>query len=115
MLNRERIDFLEKFQKMIDAYNADSLNIEETVAELLRFAQGLREEERRAIGENLTEEELALFDILTRPEPALKKKEEAEVKRVVKELLATLKREKLVLDWRTAKRTVNPAGTSRKA
>lgn len=30
----------------------------------------------------------------------LKKAEEAEVKKVCQELLATLKREKLVLDWR---------------
>jgi type I restriction enzyme, R subunit len=43
---------------------------------------------------------LALFDILTKPEPVLTKAEEAEVKKVCRELLATLKREKLVLDWR---------------
>ena len=48
----------------------------------------------------LTDEELALFDILTKPEPVLTKGEEAEVKKVCRELLATLKREKLVLDWR---------------
>jgi len=48
----------------------------------------------------LSEEELALFDILTKPEPVLTKAEEAEVKKVCKELLASLKREKLVLDWR---------------
>ena len=48
----------------------------------------------------LTEEELALFDILTKPEPVLTKAEEAQVKKVCRELLATLKREKLVLDWR---------------
>jgi hypothetical protein len=54
----------------------------------------------RTIAEGLTEEELALFDILTKPEPVLTKAEEAEVKRVCRELLATLKREKLVLDWR---------------
>ena len=43
---------------------------------------------------------MALFDILTKPEPVLTKAEEAEVKKVCRELLATLKREKLVLDWR---------------
>ena len=52
------------------------------------------------MAEGLTEEELALFDILTKPEPELTKAEEAEVKKVCRELLATLKREKLVLDWR---------------
>ena len=52
------------------------------------------------MGEGLTEEELALFDILTRPEPTLTKAQEAEVKRVAKALLEILKKEKLVLDWR---------------
>ena len=60
----------------------------------------MNHEQQRHIAENLTEEELALFDILTKPEPVLTKAEEAEVKKVCRELLATLKREKLVLDWR---------------
>ncbi len=42
----------------------------------------------------------ALFDILTRPEPTLTKAQEAEVKRVAKALLETLKKEKLVPDNR---------------
>jgi len=49
---------------------------------------------------SLSEEELALFDLLTKPDPKLTKKEEAAVKKVVTSLLETLKREKLVLDWR---------------
>jgi type I restriction enzyme, R subunit len=57
-------------------------------------------EDQRAIAENLSEEELALFDILTKPDPVLSKSEQTEVKKVCRELLATLKREKLVLDWR---------------
>ncbi len=51
--------------------------------------------------EGLAEEELALFDILTKPEPELSEKERAEVKRVCKSLLKILKAEKLVLDWRS--------------
>jgi type I restriction enzyme, R subunit len=43
---------------------------------------------------------LALFDILTKPEPKLTPKDEAELKAVAKSLLETLKREKLILDWR---------------
>lgn len=57
-------------------------------------------EDQRAIREKLSEEELALFDILTRPVPELSEKEKAQVKMVCKELLETLKAEKLVLDWR---------------
>ena len=43
---------------------------------------------------------MAIFDLLTKPRVELTKKEEAEVKAVAKDLLAKLKREKLVLDWR---------------
>lgn len=99
-VNSSRADFAEKLQKLIDAYNAGSQNVEAFFAELKAFAQALTEEEQRAVAEGLSEEELALFDILTKPEPKLTKAEEAEVKKVCKELLATLKREKLVLDWR---------------
>ena len=65
---------------------------------MLEFAQSL--EERRSVGEQLSEEELALFDLLTKPEMELTTKERAKVKKTARELLATLKREKLVLDWR---------------
>jgi type I restriction enzyme, R subunit len=100
-LNRTRVDFLEKFQRMIEDYNAGSKNIEAFFAELLSFAQDLSEEEKRGIAEGLSEEELTLFDLLTKPEPKLTRKEQAEVKRVCKALLETLKAEKLVLDWRS--------------
>lgn len=99
-LNGSRVDLAEKFQKLIDAYNAGSQNIEALFAELLKFAGELTEEERRGVAEGLSEEELALFDILTKPEPKLSKAEEAEAKKVCRELLDTLKREKLILDWR---------------
>ena len=99
-LNKSRFDFLEKFRNMIDEYNAGSQNIDHYFKKLVAFAQELAEEEQRAVAGNLTEEELAVFDLLTRPEMTLTNKEEAEVKRVAKELLARLKAEKLVLDWR---------------
>jgi type I restriction enzyme R subunit len=99
--NRSRIDFLERFQRLIAEYNAGSLNIEETYRQLLKLAESLTEEERRGVAENLTEEELALFDILTKPEPELTEKERQAVKGVCKELLEVLKGELLVLQWRT--------------
>lgn len=99
-LNPSRADFLERFEKLIDKYNAASLNIEAFFDELIKLTQDLSEEDQRAIREGLTEEELALFDILTKPEPELTDKERAEVKKVCKALLETLKAEKLVLDWR---------------
>lgn len=99
-VNASRMDLAEKFQALIDEYNAGSQNIEAFFEELKSFARTLTAEEQRGVAEGLTDEELALFDILTKPEPVLTKAEEAEVKKVCRELLATLKREKLVLDWR---------------
>ena len=99
-MNHSRMDFLERFQEMIDEYNSGSQNIESFFAELKEFTRSLTTEEQRHIAEGLSEEELAIFDILTKPEPKLTKQEEAEVKKVAKALLQTLKWEKLVLDWR---------------
>ncbi|OGC11284.1 DEAD/DEAH box helicase [candidate division WOR-1 bacterium RIFOXYA12_FULL_52_29] len=98
--NRTRLDFQDKFQKLIDEYNAGSMNVDEFFRRLTEFAQQLNEEEKRTIAEGLSEEELAVFDILTRPDMQLTKKEEGVVKAVAKELLEKLKQEKLVLDWR---------------
>ncbi|MDZ7697643.1 MAG: HsdR family type I site-specific deoxyribonuclease [Deltaproteobacteria bacterium] len=99
-LNRSRMNYLERFQKMIDEYNAGSVNIEEFFRRLMEFAEELDEEEKRTIFEQLTEEELAVFDLLTQPDPALTAKEKKQVKKTARELLNTLKKEKLVLDWR---------------
>jgi type I restriction enzyme R subunit len=99
-LNKTRTDYQERLQKLIEEYNAGSLNINLYFAALIKMAQELSEEEQRAISEGLTEEELAVFDILTKPEMSLTDKEKEEVKRIARDLLETLKKEKLVLDWR---------------
>lgn len=104
-LNKSRIDFAERFKKMIDEYNSGASNIDILFHKLLAFAKELTEEEKRSIAEQLTEEELVMFDILTKPEPKLTEKEKAQVKKAVRELLETLKREKLVLDWRKRQQT----------
>jgi type I restriction enzyme R subunit len=67
---------------------------------LVKFAQSLNAEERRGVGEQLNEEELALFDLLTKPRIELSETDRAKVKTTARELLATLKAGKLVLDWR---------------
>lgn len=97
--NRTRADFAEKFEELIEAYNSGSRTIEETYQELLFLGGGLTVEEQRHVRENMTEEELVIFDILTRPSPELGAQERAEVKKVARELLARLK-ELLVLNWR---------------
>lgn len=45
------------------------------------------------------EEELAIAELLTKPDISLTEKEKLEVKKVALELLSTLKPGKLVLDW----------------
>jgi len=99
-LNRTRMDYLERFQAMIDAYNAGSLNAEAFFQQLVAFAQSLNEEEQRGVSEQLNEEELALFDLLTKPQIELSETDREKVKATARELLATLKAGKLVLDWR---------------
>jgi type I restriction enzyme R subunit len=98
-LNPMRADFASKFEELIESYNAGSRSIEELFDELLRLSNGLNEEQTRHVRENMTEEELVVFDILTRPAPELSTEERAEVKKVARELLARLK-ELLVLNWR---------------
>lgn len=99
-LNRTRTDYQERLQRLIDNYNSGSLNVDLFFNELMRMAQDLTEEEQRSISEGLTEEELAVFDLLTRPDISLAEKEKDEVKSISRGLLNTLKKEKLVLDWR---------------
>lgn len=110
--NKHREDLLERFEEIIEEYNAGSKNVEQHYQELLEFAGRLDEEEKRKIREGLSEEELAVFDILTRPEPDLDPDEEEEVKRVARELLETLKEEKLVLDWRKRQQSQNAVRVS---
>ena len=99
-LNRSRLDFLEEFQRLIEEYNSGASNVEAFFARLMAFTKRLSEEEKRGIAEQLSEEELAIFDLLTKPRVSLTRQEENQVKKVAKDLLESLKREKLVLDWK---------------
>lgn len=98
--NRTRADYLERFEKMIEEYNSGSKNVDLIYKDLVDFAESLSDEQKRHIQENISEEELALFDILIKPEMELAEKDKQSVKKVARSLLETLKKEKLVLDWR---------------
>lgn len=97
--NKTRADLLEKFQRLIAEYNAGQ-DVESFFERLVDFVRELNEEEQRGVAEQLTDEELAVFDILTKPEMTLAPPELAGVKKVARQLLITLKQAKLVLDWR---------------
>jgi len=102
-LNKSRVSFLEKFQALLTEYNSGSINVEDFFKKLMEFANGLNEEDKRALSESLTEEELSIFDLLYKPK--LTKMDEEKVKAVAHKLLEWLKREKLVLDWRKRQQT----------
>lgn len=98
-LNRTRADYLQKFESLIDVYNKGSRNIEEIFKELVALSRALSDEQSRHLREHLTEEELTIFDILTRPGPMLSTEEREEVKKVARQLLQRL-HNLLVLGWR---------------
>ena len=86
--NHLRADFAEKFEALIESYNAGSRSIESLFLELVKLSKSLGEEAQRHVRENLSEDELVVFDILTRPSPELSAEERAEVKKVARDLLA---------------------------
>jgi type I restriction enzyme R subunit len=98
-LNPTRIDFAQKLESLIADYNAGSRNIEQLFEELLKLSLSLDEEQERHLREHLSEEELVIFDILTRPAPELSSEEVAEIKKVAHDLFARIK-DLLVLNWR---------------
>lgn len=84
---------------MLPSFIDGSRNIEQLFLDLLKLSNSLDDEQKRHVREHLTEEELVIFDILTRPAPELSTDEGDEVKKVSKELLVKLK-QLLVLNWR---------------
>jgi type I restriction enzyme R subunit len=94
--NPTRADLLEKFQTMIAEYNAGSASVEQLFEQLLDFIRRMSDVEQRAVREGLDEEELAIFDLLTRPEPKLTNAQEVEVKAVARRLRWTPKTRQLV-------------------
>ena len=99
-LNKSRMDLQEKFEQMIAEYNEGHISEDRHLEEIFDFLNVLSEEEQRADSEELSDEELAVFDLLTKPEPHLTVPQREEVKTAVKGLLETLKQDNLVLDWR---------------
>jgi type I restriction enzyme R subunit len=97
--NPTRLDLVAKLRDLIDAYNAGSLNVDEMLKRLQALSRQLSDDEQRTVREGLSEAELAVFDLLTRPDPELTDEEMAHVKRIARKLMARLT-DRLVLDWR---------------
>lgn len=100
--NPIRLEFYEKYQKIIAEYNQgkDIQAVQKAFDDLNDFMQNdLSPETERAMREGLDEETLAIFDLLKKPE--LTKDEENKVKEVAKQTLLVLKAEKLKIEhWR---------------
>ena len=75
-LNRSRMDYQERFEQMIAEYNEAGIDVDVWFNQLIELAGELNAEDQRAIAEQLSEEELAVFDLLTRPEPGLDRNRE---------------------------------------
>lgn len=93
MQNPTRTDFQKHYEEIVHEYNKekDRVTIEATFEALLKLVDALSEEERRAVKEGLSEESLALFDLLLKPN--LSKQEIDRIKKVVEGLYKTLNAE----------------------
>ena len=96
--NKKRLGFIEKLNKIISKYNTQTHDVDLFMEELVNLAKELNQEEERAVKENLTEEELAVFDLLAKEN--LNPTEVEEVKSVAKQMIEKLKAEKLTPHWR---------------
>ena len=102
--NPTRLELAERFRRLIEEYNAGAHNLEEFLRRLKAINDELTEEEQRAVREDASEAELAIFDLLTKPEPELNATESMKVKGAAKKLLEHIE-EKLVLDWKRRQQT----------
>ena len=88
--NPTRYELVERIEQLIDDYNAGSVNIDEYLRRLIELSKTLTVEEERAVREGMTEEELAIFDLLNQPDPVLTTEERETVKASAKQLLEHL-------------------------
>lgn len=107
--NSLRVDFYKKYNEIIDEYNRgkDAVTVEETFKKLVDFVNSLSNEQKRVVREDLTEEQMAIFDLLIKP--SLKPAEKKKVKEVAIELLKALKKEKLHVEKWNEKTQISAA------
>jgi type I restriction enzyme R subunit len=88
--NPMRMDYYKKYQQIIADYNRekDRVTVEETFAKLVELADSLDAEQRRAAEEGLSDDELALFDLLFKEN--ISKADRERLKQSSRSLLASL-------------------------
>jgi type I restriction enzyme, R subunit len=89
--NPMRMDYYKKYQEIIADYNRekDRATVEATFAQLVALAASLDAEQRRAAEEGLTDDELALFDLLFKED--ISKKDRERLKQASRGLLSSLR------------------------
>ena len=89
--NPMRMDYYKKYQEIIADYNRekDRVTVEETFAKLVELANSLDAEQRRAAEEGLSDDELALFDLLFKEN--VSKVDRERLKQASKTLLSSLR------------------------
>ena len=89
--NPMRMDYYKKYQEIIADYNRekDRATVEATFAQLVALAASLDTEQRRAAKEGLSDDELALFDLLFKDN--ISKTDRERLKRASRGLLSSLR------------------------
>ena len=89
--NPTRMDYYKKYQEIIADYNRekDRATVEATFAQLVGLATSLDAEQRRAAEEGLSDDELALFDLLFKDD--ITKADRERLKQASKSMLASLR------------------------
>ena len=108
--NPERINYYERYQKIIDEYNSeqDRATIEKTFMELMDLANQMNKEEQRYVREGFaSDEELSLYDMLFRDD--LSKGDIKKLKQVASTLLKKIKEKISELDHWTDKQETKAA------
>jgi Domain of unknown function (DUF3387) len=93
--NPTRYELVERIEQLISDYNEGSVNSDEYLRRLIELSKSLTAEEERAVRKGMNEAELAVFDLLTQPDPVLTDEERETVKASARQLPAHL-HEKLI-------------------
>jgi type I restriction enzyme R subunit len=103
--NPTRVHLVEKLENMVDEYNAGTIDVQKFFEALKTLIAEMGEEVQRAAREGLSQQELTIFDLLTKPEPKLTKQQEIAVKKIARELHAKLLELVAGFEWRRRQQT----------
>lgn len=89
--NKTRMVFSDRYQRIIDDYNAGSVESEEAFRRLMELLKTMQDEEKRAAREGLTEQQLEIFDLLCADKKLTQAQEQA-AKLAAKDLVEAIEK-----------------------